>query len=120
MGIIENRINELRKELVKNGAIVLQNPKCGTSTITKIDDKIHYKRGNTDFTLSVELIVKTFNNFHGNKCSTVNLAKFDKEYTDNTGAPHCGCTFFMLLMNKFFGTDILGKGVRGDPYYINL
>ena len=107
-------------KILKKHTIVLENPKKGKSTIIKINNKVHYKRGSSDFSLSKDVIFRAYDYFKGGICSTTMLAEFDKEFTDKTGVPHCGCTFFLMLMREFSGKLILGKGVRGNPYYIEL
>ena len=121
MTILQPFFDHLKRVLKTNGNIVLKNPKSGTSTITAIDKNVvHYTRGSSPFSLEIAIIEKAYQNFNGKKCTTDDLAKFNKVFTDKNGNAHCGCTFFLMLMREFFGVPILGKGVKGNPFYVDL
>ena len=117
MTIIETYINQKKEEVQKFGFIILRHPKLVAIKITKIDDKIHYTRGKSNISLSINVILETYAHFKGQICSTNALKDFDKIVYGNKP---CNCIIFILLMSKAFNTPISGKGVKGDPFKIQL
>ena len=67
MGKLLSFLKKLEKDLNKSSYIVLINPKSGTSTITKINKKIYYKRGKSVFSLSIDVFLNAFKEFKGRK-----------------------------------------------------
>lgn len=117
MDIIETYINTMKAQIAKLGSISWKNPKSGSSIIYKIDDKIHYTRGKSNISLSIDVILETYAHFKGHMCSTTCLKSFNQKVYGNKP---CNCIIFILLMSKAFNTPISGKGVKGDPFKIQL
>lgn len=102
---------------------VLNNPSRGTSEIMSIDEnKIVYKRGNSNISLRFEDIEDVVTKFSGQICSTSDMKLFrPKVFSSKHNGHSCNCTFcFMILQEINYTEKIFGRGRRGDPYYILL
>ena len=116
---IENKIKELRQELALKGTIVLDNPKKGTSIITKIDNnKIRYIRGtkNSSFILYIDFLIAVYNNLSGN--ITVNDIQFyrENEYTGKQAKCRCDYMMCIMILAYLYNLEIH----KSKSYYIHL
>jgi len=107
---------------VKPG-MIFENPQRGVSTILSIDEnKIVYVRGSSRIPLPISDIRDALNKFQDN-VSTNDLREFRPSVFDSTRSGHsCNTTFLFTLLETldFTKSGICGKGVRGNPYYIEL
>jgi hypothetical protein len=64
----------------------------------------------------------TYIKFKGKICSTNDLKSYASHIFDSKLNGHsCNCTMFFILLKELELTDrILGKGVKGSPFYVNI
>lgn len=103
--------------------MIFKNPGGGTSQIVMVTgDKITYKRGNSNISLSLQDIDDAYYKFKSKQCTSSELKNFRKKVFSSKDNGHsCNCTFlFSLLGYLDLCTDIKGKGVRGNPFYVEI
>ncbi len=97
------------------------NPKKGTSKIISItSDKITYRRINSSISLKIDIMYDAFIKFKGKKCSASDLEEFNDTFRKNVGHT-CNCSFFFIIMRELgLSSEIKGKGVVGNPFYVEF
>ena len=104
---------------------VLDNPGLGASVIRKYnDEKIAYRRGGSTMYLSYSDFCAAYNEHRGQRITTNDLKQFAPGVFDSSARPSghsCNCTvMFMLLRDLGLAGEVEGKGVRGDPFAIEV
>lgn len=102
---------------------VFQNPRKGTSTIVSMTDKnITYRRGQSNLIISFDNVEKVYEAFNGKTCRTSDLRELSPTVFDSSKNGHgCHCTFlFSVFHHLGLASEIKGKGVRGDSYYVEM
>lgn len=115
-------LSDLIVKKIKKG-MKFDNPQKGTSTIIFVsENQIKYKRGKSTIKIKMKDIIEVHEKFSGTKCTSNDLKTFRKEVFSSKDNGHsCNCTFFFILLNYLgFASNIEGRGVRGNPYYVNL
>jgi len=112
-------ITKLKNKIIPNQ--IFENPKKGTSVIVKITkDIIKYKRENSFISIPILSIFEVYNSFKGTKCTSSDLKLYKPKLFSKAGHS-CNCTFtFLVLKELNLCDEILGKGVRNSPYYVNI
>lgn len=104
--------------------MVFQNPRRGTSEIVKISaEMIVYKRGKSRFYLRLDDIADVYAQFSGKKCTTNDLKDYNPQVFRSGGKGHgCHTTFIFMLLDYLGLTKhgICGRGVAGDPFYVEI
>lgn len=113
----------LKKLILENikETMVFNNPGKGTSTVTKItQDHITYMRGHSKMTVKLDELEKAYEQFYGSKCSTNDLKQYKPSVFSSKDKGHsCNCTFlFSILQYLHLSSEIKGRGVQGDPFYV--
>lgn len=116
------------KNLIKlkvPAGIVLKNPCKETSTVLSYTDKgIYYRRGKSRIFLTFEDCYETFDQFKDQRVTTLDLKVFRPHIYDSKAEKpghSCNCTMVFLLFKKAgLASIIQGKGVRGNPFYLEL
>ena len=116
---------ELYKMINENFSIgqIFNNPGKGTSTIVSITDmNITYKRGSSNIAIKHSDINKVYVEFRNRECSSNDLKELDESiFSSDSGGHSCNCTFLFLLLNHLnLSSEIMGRGVRGDSYYVDV
>lgn len=103
---------------IKSG-MKFDNPKRGTSTIIFVsDNQINYKRGKSIIKIKIKDIIEARENFSGTKCTSNDLKNFRRKVFSSKG---CNCTFFFIILNYLgVASNIEGRGVGGDTFYVHL
>lgn len=99
----------------------MSNPLMGTTTIVDVDSyRVRYKRGNSIITLAIDDIYKVFEIYAGKNVSSTDLRTYNPGlYDSKKGGHSCNCSFlFLILISSGFVSDIRGKGVKGDPFWV--
>ena len=111
------------QEVIKEGNI-FENLGKGTSQIYKIDDeKIIFIRGKSKITFFRNYLESVYKEYHGQMVTTTKLKEFLPEGFSSKHKGHdCNCTFLFVVLNEigFVKDGFHGKGVKGNPFYINL
>lgn len=117
---------ETFKKTIRNaisGNTVLKNPGGGLSTIKSYHkERISYIRGKSVIYISYRIMYDTFQKFMGCEITSSELKKYEPKVFDSKKGGHsCNCTFFFMLLRRMgVVTTIKGRGVKGDPYYVNI
>ena len=104
---------------------VLENPGGGTSIILSYSSEgVSYRRGNSTIYVSLHDLFDGYTKFKGGQMSSNNLKAANPSVFDSQARPaghSCNCTFLFIVLQKLeIITDIHGRGVRGDPYFVIL
>ena len=93
-----------------------------TSIINNNGIKITYRRGNSKISIDIQQLWDAYQNFLGNTVSSTNLKQYRPHIYDSSQGGHsCNCTtLFLILRNIGIVNTINGKGVRGNPFWIQL
>lgn len=115
--------NKIRENIKPND--VFPNPGGGMTTIRSITRKnIYYCRGSSTINLPISEFFKAYNYFRGKKCATSDLKKFLPSVFDSKARPaghSCNCTFFFSLLQRLeLCSDCRGRGVAGDPFWVEI
>ena len=70
-----NDFKSLLKKSIRVGD-VFNNPKCGTSEIKNISDKVCYMRGTSSIYLAINAMYTAYIHFAGQDCSSKDLRAF--------------------------------------------
>lgn len=116
----------LVKKLLENISVgdVFENPGGGTSTVINIsEDRICYRRGKSNIYLNFKDIEEVYNYYKGRACYSNDLKKFRPTVFDSSQNGHsCNCAFLFKVFSKLelLEGDLEGRGVRGDPFYVEI
>ena len=101
---IDKMVQTIRDELGQRIPIEMENPKRGTSKITNVtENSIVYIRGNSRLYMPIDLVKQTAIAFNGKGEVTSRILKeYDKRYANKS----CHCTFFMMLLERYFPKDV--------------
>lgn len=112
------------------GAVVVpgdtfENPGGGTSRVVTIDSHaVSYIRGNSTFSVALSDLHDAYERFRGQRVSSSDLRAHKPAVFDSKARPaghSCNCTFlFSLLQAADLAGPLLGSGVRGDPYAVEV
>jgi hypothetical protein len=100
---------------------VLNNPGGGTTTIVDFnDEKIKYKRRNSDFRVKYADLFDAFDHFRGKRVSTNDLKAFrPKVFSSKNSGHDCNCTFLFQFLQTAGKVDgIHGDGKRNRPFWV--
>ena len=104
---------------------VLQNPGGGTSEILTVSDEvISYRRGNSIIYVSLQNLFDAYWNFRGRAMSSTELRIFRPSVFDSSARPaghSCNCTFLFLVLQRLGVVNAIeGKGISGNPFFVNV
>jgi hypothetical protein len=104
---------------------VLDNPGRGTSSVLSYSSAgITYLRGRSKIYVAFADLFAAYSRFKGDRVSATDLKAFSPPVFDSKGTPpghSCNCTFlFLLLQNLGLASSTHGRGVRGDPYCVDI
>lgn len=103
----------------------LENPGGGTSKIISYSENgVTYKRRNSAIYVSFEDLFSAYNYFKGLRVTSTDLKDYNHttfdSHTANAGHS-CNCTFLFLVLNRIgVVEEIKGRGVRGDPFFVDI
>jgi hypothetical protein len=114
---------EFRRQLLVSvpRGMVFQNPGGGTSEVVSLtDENLCYRRRNSNITVAIGDLYRAYANFAGGRLSSRDLRAFMPRVFDSTQSGHsCNCTMlFMLLQHLHLCDSIEGRGVAGDPFWV--
>lgn len=119
--------SEIRQEILKavQQGQRFENPGGGDSLIHSIDDaRIVYIRGKSKISLKLDDVVAVTDHFPKTKLTNNQLKEFCPKVFDSNARPaghSCNCTLlFRVLQSIGRASEIFGKGIRGNPFYIEL
>jgi hypothetical protein len=102
---------------------VLKNPGRGTTKIISDPGSVlTFRRANSRFRVHISDLHRAYLTFKGKRVSTANLKAFAPEVFNTKENGHdCNCTTLFLLLNGMgLSTSIMGRGVRGDPFWVTM
>jgi len=102
--------------------LVLNNPKEGVSKIISItkNESICYKRKKSIIRINIKYIFEAYEHFKSCICTSNDLKNFNLKVFSGKGHS-CNCTFFFMVLKRLsLCGDILGKGVRNSPFYVEI
>ena len=116
------------KEQIRNSIPVgtkLKNPSRGISTISSYSSsKISYVRGSSTIDVTFRDLFDAYHYFRGKKVMSSALKKYAPSVFDSASRPaghSCNCTFLFLVLQQLgVAENIGGKGVKGDPYFVEI
>lgn len=117
--------SEFRKKLQRAlpAGAVFSNPGGGTSTVLAWSaDQVCYKRGNSRIYVRVDALYEAYAHFAGHVVSSSDLRVVWPHIFDSKHKGHsCNCTFLFSAF-RLIGvvTEIRGRGVRGDPFVVDI
>lgn len=119
-----HKFQALIKEALSDGD-TFHYPGGGTSQVQQVlAYKVGYKRSKSTIYLSIPDMFSTFTEFSGSNITTNDLKRFRPEVYDSKALPaghSSNCTFFFMVMKSIgLAGNIIGKGVRGNPFGIML
>ena len=102
-----------------------ENPGGGTSQVVTIDRSgLSYIRGKSTINVSLSDFHDVYEHFKGQRVSSSDLRRLNPGVFDSEARPaghSCNCTFlFSLLQAAELAGPLLGSGVRGDPYAVEV
>ena len=103
---------------------VLRNPGGGVTEIMNYtaNGRLVYRRGRSRMYVSLRDLYAAWQQFQGQRVSSVDLRAFAPEvFNSKAGGHSCNCTvLFMALRAVGLIDRIEGAGKRGDPYRVRL
>jgi hypothetical protein len=109
------------KTVLQSGRI-FDNPGGGTSTVISVtgNGNICYRRRKSKIYVKAVDLYGAYIEFNGKRCITNDLKEFNPGVFDLAGHS-CNCTFFFLLLKEMgLCGDILGRGRRDSPFYVEI
>jgi hypothetical protein len=119
-----NAFRNCTNEVAPVGA-VWTNPGGGVSTIISVSaERISYRRGKSVMSVSIWDLFDAYALYRGRRVSTTELRAFRPVVFDSAARPaghSCNCTIFFLLLERMGVVEgIQGKGVCGNPFYVDI
>ncbi len=103
---------------------VFQNPKKGTSTVTRISDCcIYYIRGKSTIPLPINAYIDVCKKYKGQICCSTDLINYlPNVFSTKHNGHDCNRTFLFLLAEKMqlLEGGIMGKGEPGNAFYVKF
>lgn len=104
---------------------ILGNPGKGTSVISSLSDtEISYIRGISIIYVSFQDLFDVLKHFSGNRVTSTDLKSYKPSVFDSKArrpGHSCNCTFlFMVLKRLGISSKIGGRGIKGDPYFVEI
>lgn len=119
--------DEFEVRLVKAIApgIMLSNPGGGVSEVLSIrNGRVSYRRGSSTISISMRSMFEAFSAFRGKRMSGSDLKARWPAIFDSAARPaghSCNATFLFLCLEKTkMASAIRGKGVRGNPFFVEI
>jgi len=110
-------------QIVVSG-LSFSNPSGNGNTIiiNNNGSTITYQRGNSNFSIDIQELWDVYNHFLGHPVSCIDLRNYKPHiYDSNQGGHSCHCTtLFLIFQNIRIITSINGRGVRNNPFWIQL
>lgn len=105
--------------------IVLSNPGGGVSEVLSIrNGLVSYRRGSSTISISTKSLFEAFSAFRGKRMTGPDLKARWPAVFDSSARPSghsCNVTFlFLALARMTVASAVKGKGVRGDPFYVEI
>ena len=105
--------------------IIFVNPGGGTSEVISVSSsKISYRRKSSTMTIRIESLYDAFSAFRNSRMSSPDLRAKWPVIFDSQARPaghSCNATFLFLCLKEMgLISQIMGQGVRGNPYYVDL
>ena len=120
-------LKSFRTEMINKWPVdtVIDNPGGGKSKIASYSETaVSYVRGQSTIRVTFADLFQAYQHFKGRTVTSVDLRKFAPSTFDSKAASpghSCNCTlFFLLLKDMGVVSEIHGRGVRGDPYYLDV
>lgn len=104
---------------------IFQNPGGGTSEVLPVrNGKARYKRRNSTMAVPIQFLFDAYSAFRGRNMSTSELKVFAPAVFDSAARPaghSCNATFLFLALREMGTvTSIQGKGVAGNPFFVEV
>ena len=104
---------------------VFENPGGGTSEIVSYsDNSISYVRGSSAIYVSFRDLFDAYENYRGKRVTSSDLKSYAPAVFDATAKKSghsCNCTLFFLILKRLnLADEIKGRGVKGDPYFVEI
>lgn len=102
---------------------VLRNPGGGTTTVLQDPGtRFVYRRGKSTLRVRTSDLYAAYKAFRGRRVASPDLKAFAPAVFDSSRNGHsCNCTtLFMILKGMGLATTISGRGVRGDPFWVEI
>jgi hypothetical protein len=120
-------LDQFKHEVGKNlhVGMVLKNPGNGTSKITSLSERgISYIRGQNKIYVPFQDLFDTLNYFKGETVTSSDLKTYRPSVFDSKAMKpghSCNCTFFFLVLIQLgIASNINGRGVRGNPFFVSI
>jgi len=120
-------LNEFKTQVQKRipVGLSLDNPGGGTSKITGYSNgKISYVRGASKMYVALNDLHAAYSKFKGQKTASNDLKSYAPHIFDSNARPaghSCNCTLLFLILGRLnLASNIKGKGVRGNPFYVHI
>lgn len=115
----------LKLSLAVTPGMIFVNPGGGTSVVASFGNgKISYRRKSSTMTITIRSLYDAFFMFRNSRISSPDLKARWPAVFDSQARPaghSCNVTFLFLCLKKMgIVSEILGQGVRGNPYYVDL
>lgn len=104
---------------------VFQNPGGGVSEVLSNNNgKVSFRRGSSTISVSKKSLFDAFAHFRGKTMSSAELKSLWPSIFDSSARPaghSCNATFLFLALDKMgVASSIQGKGVRGNPFFVEV
>lgn len=108
-----------------HAGLILDNPGKGTSKISSLSDSgVSYIRGKSTIYVSFQDLFDALNHFIGKTVTSSNLKVYRPSVFDSKGRKpghSCNCTFFFMVLKRLgISSHIGGRGVKGNPFFVNI
>lgn len=105
--------------------IIFQNPKKGVSEVcSNQNGVVSYRRASSKLSISRKSLFDVFTEFQGKRMSSSELKARWPAIFDPSARPaghSCHVTFLFLVLKKMeICSDIKGKGVRGNSFFVEV
>jgi len=120
----EQFFNESKK--IFSPGYVFKNPRSGETKIISFsnDGIVQYRRKKSNISFNIKYFYDSYIIFKGKKCASNDLKNYLPKVFNSKSRPaghDCNCTVFFHLLNRLgVSSNIMGSGVRGSPFYVNI